>query len=442
MSFVQNLNTYFSGSIDTIKKNIYDHNTKNTNKIFYKIKDNLILIFNDFVKSSTKHDLFNNSRSLVLAKDGNEKGEYKTIAFTHPVIDYNNSEKLESFANSQFIECFEGTMLSIYFADEKWNYSTRKCIDAKESFLNINGKVSSKSHFDMFLECINETRNGTGNEIQEEFQSNLDKTKSYYFVLVHHENKTFTSYQDKFGENYSKIILLFVRDSNMNKVQVLDDDYVKKFDYSHIKYSLDEVKEKIKSENNVMGYLVNDNESQMMYVYHTNFYSNLEKVSPYSASHESMLIELYKNNNLDIHFSKFPENIKYKGTTFDTKGVMYSIFTYLGMTSLNLYYYFTSYGDGKLIHKNAEDFNSLFGDGKNITLQTMLYKMKGIVIAEKRKLQLDDIKKILKYYINTNDIVRCLKEFEGIKLNQKEIFTKMNPKYSQNLIVSEFIKNL
>jgi hypothetical protein len=436
MSFVQNLNTYFSGSIDTIKKNIYDHNTKNTNKIFYKIKDNLILIFNDFVKSSTKHDIFNNSRSLVLAKNenGNENGEYKTIAFTHPVIDYNNYEKLESFVNSQFIECFEGTMLSIYFADGKWNYSTRKCVDAKESFLNINGKVSSKSHFDMFLECIDRNL--------ENFESNLDKTKSYYFVLVHHENKTFTSYEDKFGENYCKIILLFVRDSNMNKVEVLDDDYVKKFDYSHVKYSLDQVKEKIKTENNVMGYLVNDNESQMMYVYHTNFYSNLEKVTPYSASYESMLIELYKNNNLDLHFSKYPENVKYKGTQFDTKGVMYSIFTYLGMTSLNLYYYFTTFEDGKLNHKNADDFKLLFDNGKNLTLQTILYKMKGLVISEKKKIVLDDIKKILKYYINTNDIIRCLKEFEDIKTNNNEIFMKMNPKYIQNAIVGEFIKNV
>jgi len=431
MSFVENLNSYFSGSIDNIKKNIYDHNSKNTNKISFKIKDNILLIFNDFVKTSTKYDIFNNARSLVLSK--NIDGEYKTIAYTHPVIDYNNSEKLSTFNDLSFIECFEGTLLSIYFADEKWNYSTRKCIDAKESFLNINGKVSSKSHFDMFLETIPSL---------EEFESKLDVNKSYYFVLVHHENKTFISYSEKFGEKYAKIILLFVRDNQMNTVAVLDDEYVKKFDYSHEKYTLDQVNEKIKSESNVncMGYLaVKENK---MYVYHTNYYSNLEKITPYAKSHESMLIELYKNNNLDLHFSKYPENVKYKGTQFDTKGVMYSIFTYLGMTSLNLYYYFTTFEDGKLNHKNADDFKTLFDNGKNLTLQTILYKMKGLVISEKKKIVLDDIKKILKYYINTNDIIRCLKEFEDIKTNNNEIFMKMNPKYIQNAIVGEFIKNV
>jgi hypothetical protein len=428
MSFVENLNSYFSGSIDTIKKNIYDHNTKNTNKIAFKIKDNFMLIFNDFVKTSTKYDIFNNARSLVLSK--NIEGEYKTIAYTHPVIDYNNSEKLSTFADSKFIECFEGTMLSIYF-NEKWNYSTRKCIDAKDSFLNINGKVSSKSHFDMFLETITSL---------EEFESNLDVKKSYYFVLVHHENKTFINYSDKFGEGYKKLVLLFVRDEKLNRITVGDDDYVKKFDLVNETFTLEQVKEKITTDVNCMGYITTVGDQ--MYVYHTNYYSNLEKITPYSSSYETMLIELYKNNNLDLHFSKHPENVKYKGGQFDTKGVMYSIFTYLGMTSLNLYYYFTSFEDGKLIHKNADEFKILFGDGMNLTLQTILYKMKGVVISEKKKIVLDDIKKILKYYINTHDIIRCLKEFEDIKIKQKEIFMKMNPKYQQNAIVSDFIKNV
>ena len=435
MSFVDNLNPYFSGSIDNIKKNIYDHNTKNTHKIFFKIKDNLMLIFNDFVKTSTKDDIFNNARSLILSK--NDTDEYKTIAFTHPVIDYNNTQKMLGLEKSDFIECFEGTLLSIYFSEnsegiKKWNYSTRKCIDAKDSFLNLNGKLSTKSHFDMFLEAISSL---------EEFESNLDTSKSYYFVLVHHENKIFINdYSEKFGKDYKKLVLLFVRDDKMNKVDINDNEYLKKFDLANEKFTLEQVKQKIINDTNVMGYLTTEN--NQMYVYHTNFYSNLEKITPYSTSHESMLIELYKNNNLDLHFSKHPENIKYCGSNFDTKGVMYSIFTYLGIASLNLYYYFTIWKDDKINHRNEIEFKILFGEGKNLTLQTMLYKMKGLVIAEKRKIVLDDIKKMLKYYISTNDIIRCLKEFEYIKTQHKDIFLKMNQKYSNNVIVDEFMKNL
>ena len=305
MSFVENLNTYFSGSIENIKKNIYDHNTKNTNKISFKIKDNLMLIFNDFVKGTTKYDIFNNARSLVLNKNDDK---YKVIAYTHPVIDYNNSEKMLKLNDAKFIECFEGTLLSIYFSEntegegvKKWNYSTRKCIDAKESFLNINGKLSNKSHFDMFLETINSL---------EEFESNLDVTKSYYFVLVHHENKVFiNTYAEKFGPDYKKLVLLFVRDENMNKVKVEDNDYVKKFDIINETFTLDQVKEKIINDTNAMGYITT--EENQMYVYHTNFYSNLEKKLLIKClSHAPFLQVLHRHLHLKMTSKKLTINEK------------------------------------------------------------------------------------------------------------------------------------
>jgi len=178
-----------------------------------------------------------------------------------------------------------------------------------------------------------------------------------------------------------------------------------------------------------------------MFVYHTKFYSNLERAAPYAAAHESMLIELYKRDNLNDHILAFPENVKYKGTGFDTKGVMFGVITYLSFSLINLYYYFTMFDGQKLTHKNAEDFKTLFED-KNQTLQSMLYKMKGIVLANKRKLEIDDVKKMIKYYINTNDLVRSLKEFEEIKKTNMSIFSKMNPKYKLNAIVDGFIQNL
>jgi hypothetical protein len=68
--------------------------------------------------------------------------------------------------------------------------------------------------------------------------------------------------------------------------------------------------------------------------------------------------------------------------------------------------------------------------------------MKGSVLANKRKLEIEDVKKMLKYYITTNDLIRSLKELEEVKKSNLEIFMKMNPKYKENAIVAEFIKNL
>ena len=55
-----------------------------------------------------------------------------------------------------------------------WNYSTRKCLDAHDSYWGYNGKRSVQSHFDMFAESLDSTL--------PDFESKLDKTQSYYFV--------------------------------------------------------------------------------------------------------------------------------------------------------------------------------------------------------------------------------------------------------------------
>ena len=119
---------------------------------------------------------------------------------------------------------------------------------------------------------------------------------------------------------------------------------------------------------------------------------------------------------------------------------MYGVFTYSAMTLLNMYYYFTSYDGSVLSQRNPEDFKKLFTE-KNYTLQSLLYKMKGSVLSQKRKLELNDVKKMLKYYINSQDLVRCLKEMEEVK-KEGVLFKKINPKYNSNAIVNEFLKNL
>jgi hypothetical protein len=274
---------------------------------------------------------------------------------------------------------------------------------------------------------------------QEEFESKLDKTKSYYFVLVHHQNKTFVDYSEKFGTEYKKAFLLFVRDATMNITEDYDESLKAYVDTSST-FTCDQVKEKVETEKNVMGYLLNLD--GQFYVYHTKFYEQLEKAAPYAYSYENMLIELYKRDNLDANFALFPANVKYRGSTFDTKGVMYGVFTYLSMSLLNLYYYFTTYDGVKLSHRNEVDFKKLFDESKNNTLQALLYKMKGMVLSQKKKLELSDVKKMLKYYINSQDLIRCLKELEEIKKSDNPLFKKMNPKYNDNAIVNQFVGNL
>jgi hypothetical protein len=428
ISSLENVNAFFTNDFDTIKKNIYDLNVKNSNKISFRLKDNMMIVYNDFVRTPTKEELFNKTRSLVLTS---QDGKYKIVAFTHPVVDYNNLGKLVGFSDKQFVECYEGTLISVYYCNDKWNYSTRKCLDASDSHWAYNGKHSTKSHFDMFVESLGST--------VDVFESKLDKSQSYYFVLVHHENKTFVDYTEKFGSEYKKAFLLFARDQTLSVTDQYNAE-LKTYVDSSPTLSCEQVKQHLESDKDVMGYLLNVD--GQFYVYHTKFYDQLENAAPYAYSYENMLIELYKRNNLDANFALYPENLKYSGSQFDTKGVMYGVFTYLSMSLLNLYYYYTTYDGTKLGHRNGDDFKLLFDDNKNNTLQGLLYKMKGMVLSQKKKLELADVKKMLKYYINSQDLIRCLKEFQEVKKSNNALFKKMNPKYNDNAIVNQFVGNL
>ena len=73
--------------------------------------------------------------------------------------------------NYDIQECFEGTLLSFYYYNNKWNMSTRSCLDAKNSFW-----ASNKSYYDLFLDAIGISF--------DEFTLHLKPENNYYFVLV------------------------------------------------------------------------------------------------------------------------------------------------------------------------------------------------------------------------------------------------------------------
>ena len=101
-------------------------------------------------------------------------------------------------------KCYEGTLMSLFFNKGKWYLSTRRCLDSKSSIWNQH------SHFDLFMEVINEE----GFETFDDFTKNLNENYCYNFILIHHNNKNIVDYTKKFGENYKKLCLAFVRNKN------------------------------------------------------------------------------------------------------------------------------------------------------------------------------------------------------------------------------------
>tara|TARA_A100001015_G_scaffold311150_1_gene413832 strand:+ start:2072 stop:3847 length:1776 start_codon:yes stop_codon:yes gene_type:complete len=106
--------------------------------------------------------------------------------------------KIEKF------KCYEGTLLSLFCNKDKWYLSTRRNLNCQDSVWN------NISYNDLFLDIINES----GVSSFDEFVSNLDMSYCYYFILIHFKNKNIVDYTSRFGDNYKRLCLAFVREKN------------------------------------------------------------------------------------------------------------------------------------------------------------------------------------------------------------------------------------
>jgi hypothetical protein len=113
---------------------------------------------------------------------------------------------------------YDGTVMSVFFAEDKWYLTTRRCLDSKESFYN-----SDNSHYSLFNEVLENTEYKTFETLTE----SLEKDKSYYFILIHYKNKQVLDYSNEFGSEYKRLCLFSVKDSdqkslNTNKLVFVD----------------------------------------------------------------------------------------------------------------------------------------------------------------------------------------------------------------------------
>lgn len=105
---------------------------------------------------------------------------------------------------------YEGSLLSVFYHNNRWYVSTRRCLDSRESKFN-----SDMTHYDMFCNVVmNDPYKKY--DTMEMFFEQLDKNYSYYFVLIHHLNKILIDYSYKFGDSYTKACLINVRDKDQN----------------------------------------------------------------------------------------------------------------------------------------------------------------------------------------------------------------------------------
>jgi hypothetical protein len=182
-----------------------------------KHNDNLYLLVDNKNKEENKENKENKENeenkeeflSENIKKQANgiifEMETNNIVAMCYPQIDdVKNEEQLNELINNDSITveyCEDGTIIRLYCYNDKWYTSTTKCIDASISFWS-----SSKSFNELFWDLFDK------NDLE-----NLDKNSTYFFILLHKENRIVVKHK--------KNALIYVSKVN-NKTQIEDNEFI------------------------------------------------------------------------------------------------------------------------------------------------------------------------------------------------------------------------
>lgn len=406
------INSYIkdsNGDCDLLCKNLF------TEGILSKqIEDEeLVLIYNKF-DDYNMSDLKQECRSLIIDK---KTLGMKAYSCETPQIVQNNKVPLND--HSIINMCYEGTLLSIFNHNDKWYVSTRRCLNSSQSIFKTNDN-QYKSHYEMFEEVLSKT-----DYINfENFSKCLDPLKSYYFVLIHHENKHIIDYSYRFDFGYKYLCLVSVKDHNMIELDIYDD--ILPFICQHIflpeKFdSIDEIirinesnkyNEKLRDEGLVIKVLSTETLKYSLYKLQTDNYK-LQFVINSDNNMFKGLIHLYQNNKITEYFNQNPDSKFLKIVnplntyeSFYGVGVIDSIFKVFTFELFELFKLTCSLKTGKSHYKELYDILPK-------EYKSMMYDIRGLYFKKKATLFENTNEKtseeIRNSHLSINDIYNHLK---------------------------------
>lgn len=386
--------------------------------------DGLMLLYHKFDMPVT-NDLERECRSLVIDRSSLK---IKSYSCETPRVNKEGMEFIiaNSSENQLINPCYEGTYLSIFNANGKWYVSTRRCLDSQESVFNPAQKQSPMSHYQMFEEIIQKA----GYSSFYEFTKKLNPDYSYYFVLIHHQNKHIIDYTKEFGQEYGRICLTTVRDSELRELDI----YSNPVDYAtYDKSGLIFVPEKLESyesfdnENKTIKYNeIPESEGVVIRVWSNSMNKyNLIKLQNVNYQFAQVLgtdrnifkglVYLYQNNKLVDYFNQNSntQNIKKivnplnTSESYDTVGTVDAVFKVCTSELFELFTILWSLKTGK--HQNKELYDLLPKEYKDImfAIRGVYYKKKAQLLSkDKETVTPSDIKNA---HLKINDIYNYLK---------------------------------
>ena len=342
----------------------------------YYEDDKLLLMYHKF-ELPTCNELDEDCRSLVI-----DTNDLNIVSYTcpNPIL---NKDALKFLLNNPSLEleiykCYEGTIMSLFNHNNKWYLTTRRCLDSEMSVWN------NTNYNKMFNEVLEKE-----NITFEEFTNKLNPELGYYFILIHHMNKIIIDYSEQFGENYTKLCLVFVRNKK-DQVEIYDyhfDNYQNIFKPEKMtmeEFSL--LNQELKTKINIEGIIIKTVKDDKNYLLklQTNSYQFCRSI----GSNENIFkgyIYLYQNDILNDYI-KNQENCLEKivnpydeSESFKIIGVIDCVFKTFTLELFELYKLLWKMNSNE--HQNTKLYNILPKEYKYV-----LFKLRGLYYKSKTKI--------------------------------------------------------
>lgn len=374
-----------------------------TNHIFYKIMKNLILVFSEYNYDKNNFQKYYNS--LII--DINKK---KIITYTYPEII--NIKYINNKYNDIYSTEYQGIPITVFNNNNKWFLSTKKNIITEKN----------KIHY-LYEEIIKKL--GFYNVY--EFYKTLNKAYSYYFIIVHYNNKYYKdTYISLFGDKYMFLYLISIKNDTLHEVELNLYD-ISKFDNKYIKYvniiNYNDITDVFKN-NNISSIIVKRfNEKQNIYDYYR--YNNYRYLDIKYKNHNELIYNLFLYHNNMITKNNF---IELNDKKYNAFFIIKDIINHLIYELTYLYYLFWSNYDNYNIKYNKELYICLPQIYKII-----LFKIKGRYINDTLLYMncynefVFDLKSFLKSF-NIEFIINILKKRKTLNIfnDIQNIYYKVN----------------
>jgi hypothetical protein len=355
--------------------------------------------------------------------------------------------------------CYEGTYLSVFNHNDKWYVSTRRCLNSQESIFNPIEKQTSLSHYEMFEEVIKKAGYLNFNE----FSQKLDPCNSYYFVLIHHQNKHIIDYTKQFNENYGCICLTTIRNSEMRELDIYENKVsFASYDESGFIFVPKKLEsfESFSNANKIIKYNEPpDSEGVVIRVWNKTMNKyNLIKLQSINYQFSKVigtdknifkgLIYLYQNNKLTDYFDQNPntQNIKKIVNplniteSFDTIGIVDAVFKVCTSELFELFKILWCLKTGQ--QQNKPLYELLPKEYRDIMycIRGLYYKKKSALMTKnKESITSNDIKNS---HIKINDIYNYLKSLSTETfiafLRMRKLMLNWIKVESNNVYLTEF----